>query len=91
MLLRSLARWLRYGSEGQGLGRGQVVDAAMVDGTALLTQMTLSLRAAMAAWTDDRARQPARRCRAASYDTYGCADHRYVAVGALESAVALPT
>jgi alpha-methylacyl-CoA racemase len=64
-------------------GRGQVVDAAMVDGTALLTQMTLSLRA-MAAWTDDRADNLLDGA-APFYDTYACADHRYVAVGALES------
>lgn len=64
-------------------GRGQVIDAAMVDGTALLTQMTLSLRG-MAAWTDGRADNLLDGA-APFYDTYACADHRYVAVGALES------
>jgi alpha-methylacyl-CoA racemase len=63
-------------------GRGQVVDAAMVDGTALLTQMTLALRG-MAAWTDDRASNLLDGA-APFYDTYCCADGRYVAVGALE-------
>jgi alpha-methylacyl-CoA racemase len=63
-------------------GHGQVVDAAMVDGTALLTQMTLALRG-MGAWTDDRASNLLDG-GAPFYDTYPCADGRYVAVGALE-------
>jgi alpha-methylacyl-CoA racemase len=63
-------------------GRGQVVDAAMVDGTAVLTQMMFALRG-MAAWTDDRASNLLDG-GAPFYDTYRCADERYVAVGALE-------
>jgi alpha-methylacyl-CoA racemase len=63
-------------------GRGQVIDAAMVDGTALLTQMTLALRG-VGAWTDDRAGNLLDG-GAPFYDTYPCADGRYVAVGALE-------
>lgn len=71
------ALWERASS-----GRGQVIDAAMVDGTALLTQMTLALRG-MAAWTDDRASNLLDGA-APFYRTYVCADGRYVAVGALE-------
>ena len=71
------ALWERASS-----GRGQVIDAAMVDGTALLTQFTLALRG-MAAWTDDRAGNLLDGA-APFYDTYVCADDRYVAVGALE-------
>ena len=63
-------------------GRGQVIDAAMVDGTALLTQMMHALRG-MAAWTDDRASNLLDG-GAPFYDTYRCADGRYIAVGALE-------
>jgi alpha-methylacyl-CoA racemase len=63
-------------------GRGQVVDAAMVDGTALLTQMTLALRG-MGVWRDERASNLLDG-GAPFYDTYQCADGRYLAVGALE-------
>ena len=63
-------------------GRGQVIDAAMVDGTALLTQMMYALRG-MDAWTDDRASNLLDG-GAPFYDTYQCADGGYVALGALE-------
>ncbi|UGQ12786.1 CoA transferase [Yinghuangia sp. ASG 101] len=63
-------------------GAGQVVDAAMVDGTALLSQMTLALRG-MGAWSDERSANLLDGA-APYYDTYICADGRYVAVGALE-------
>jgi len=71
------ALWERAGS-----GLGQVVDAAMVDGTALLTQMTLALRG-LNVWTDERASNLL-DSGAPFYDTYACADGKYVAVGALE-------
>ena len=64
-------------------GAGQVVDAAMVDGTALLSQMTLALRG-MGEWSDDRGSNLLDGA-APFYDTYECADGEYVAVGALES------
>ena len=63
-------------------GLGQVVDAAMVDGTVLISQMILALRS-MGAWTDDRASNILDG-GAPFYDTYVCADGGYVAVGALE-------
>jgi alpha-methylacyl-CoA racemase len=63
-------------------GRGQVVDAAMVDGASVLLQMTWALRA-MGIWTDRRASNLLDG-GAPFYDTYACADGRYVAVGALE-------
>src|SRR5690606_6502573 len=63
-------------------GRGQVVDAAMVDGTAMLSQMLLSLVGA-GEWSE--ARQSNLLDGAAPfYRTYACADDRYVAVGPLE-------
>ena len=63
-------------------GRGQVIDAAMVDGTALLTQFTLSLRAA-GLWSDERAVNLLDG-GAPFYATYACSDGGYVAVGSLE-------
>jgi alpha-methylacyl-CoA racemase len=68
--------------ERQRSGRGQVVDAAMVDGTSALLQMTWALRGA-GAWTDERAVNLLDG-GAPFYDTYTCADGRWVAIGALE-------
>jgi alpha-methylacyl-CoA racemase len=63
-------------------GRGQVVDAAMVDGTALLSQLPLSLLGS-GGW--DLAREANLLDGGAPfYRTYACADGRYVAVAALE-------
>lgn len=65
-------------------GRGQVVDAAMVDGVALLSAHLHGLRAA-GGW-------PGRRGEnlldggAPFYRTYTCADGRHIAVGSLEPA-----
>lgn len=63
-------------------GRGQVVDAAMVDGAALLTSFLYGLRAA-GIWSDDRGTNLLDG-GAPFYDTYETADGGYVAVGALE-------
>jgi alpha-methylacyl-CoA racemase len=68
--------------ERQRTGRGQVVDAAMVDGVALLSQLVLGLRAA-GQWSDRRAANLLDG-GAPFYDSYACADGRFVAVGALE-------
>ena len=63
-------------------GRGQVVDAAMVDGASLLMQMIWALRG-RGLWADGRETNLLDG-GAPYYDTYTCADGRYVAVGALE-------
>jgi alpha-methylacyl-CoA racemase len=63
-------------------GRGQVVDAAMVDGVGLLSQMLWSLRG-QGLWSDRRGTNLLDG-GAPFYDVYPCADGRYVAVGALE-------
>jgi alpha-methylacyl-CoA racemase len=63
-------------------GRGQVVDAAMVDGVALLTSFLYGLRAA-GLWSDERGANLLDG-GAPFYDTYETADGRYLAVGALE-------
>jgi alpha-methylacyl-CoA racemase len=63
-------------------GTGQVVDAAMVDGVSALAQMFWSLRAC-GHWSETRGANLL-DSGAPFYDTYACADGRYVAVGALE-------
>jgi alpha-methylacyl-CoA racemase len=63
-------------------GRGQVIDAAMVDGVSVLAQMTHAMRAD-GAWNDDR-QSNLLDGGAPFYDTYVCSDGRHVAVGALE-------
>jgi alpha-methylacyl-CoA racemase len=63
-------------------GAGQVVDAAMVDGVSVLAQMFWSLRAG-GLWSDQRGSNLL-DSGTPFYDTYACADGRYVAVGALE-------
>jgi alpha-methylacyl-CoA racemase len=63
-------------------GAGQVIDAAMVDGVSALAQMFWSLRAC-GLWSDQRGANLL-DSGTPFYDTYACADGRYVAVGALE-------
>src|SRR5215813_2227778 len=63
-------------------GLGQVVDAAMVDGSALLTSFVYGMRAS-GAWQDKRGSNLLDG-GAPFYDTYATADGQYVAVGALE-------
>jgi len=64
-------------------GRGQVVDAAMVDGASVLTTMFTALRS-MGVWAGGRG-QNFLDTGAPWYEVYTCADGRFVAVGALES------
>ena len=63
-------------------GKGSVIDCAMIDGAALLAAQTWSLLAA-GMWTDRRGANLLDG-GAAFYDSYECADGKYVAVGALE-------
>ena len=63
-------------------GQGQVVDAAMVDGASLLSQMFWGFLA-QKAWVDERGVNLLDGA-APFYDTYTCADGRHVAVGAIE-------
>ncbi len=68
--------------ERQTSGQGQVVDAAIVDGTSTLSQMIYGLMSG-GAWVD----QPASNLLDTGcpfYDTYECSDGGYVAVGPLE-------
>lgn len=63
-------------------GLGQVVDAAMVDGAALLTTMVQGMRAA-GEWSEARGTNLL-DSGAPFYDAYECADGRWIAVGAIE-------
>jgi alpha-methylacyl-CoA racemase len=63
-------------------GKGHVVDCAMVDGAALLSALTWSLKAA-GMWKDERGVNLLDTGRA-YYDVYQCADGGWLAVGALE-------
>ncbi|MFL6142877.1 MAG: CaiB/BaiF CoA transferase family protein [Labedaea sp.] len=68
--------------ERQTSGRGQVVDASMVDGAALLTTALHGLRN-IGLWNRGRGENMLDG-GAPFYDTYETADGRYVAVGAIE-------
>jgi alpha-methylacyl-CoA racemase len=63
-------------------GEGQVVDAAMVDGTALLMAPFFGARA-IGFWSDERGTNLL-DSGAPFYDVYRCADGEEVAVGAIE-------
>jgi alpha-methylacyl-CoA racemase len=63
-------------------GKGQVVDAAMVDGAASLATMLFTMLGD-GLWVDRR-QSNLLDGGAPFYDTYRCKDGRYVAVGALE-------
>jgi alpha-methylacyl-CoA racemase len=66
----------------ESTGHGQVVDAAMTDGSALLMTMIREMRAA-GSWTLDRGANLVDG-GAPFYGVYETADQRYVAVGAIE-------
>jgi alpha-methylacyl-CoA racemase len=64
-------------------GRGQVIDAAIVNGASLLGHVLWSMRAD-GRWSDERGGNVFDGS-APFYRTYECGDGRYVAVGALEA------
>lgn len=64
-------------------GQGQVVDVAMVDGTAQLMWMMQGFQQ-LGAWNAEEREANLLDGAAHFYDTYECADGRYVAVGAIE-------
>lgn len=68
--------------EARSSGRGQVVDAAMVDGASLLMQMIWAFHG-QGRWAEDR---EANLIDGGTpyYGTYACADGRHVAIGPLE-------
>jgi alpha-methylacyl-CoA racemase len=68
--------------EAQRSGRGQVVDAAMVDGAAALTAMFHGMRAA-GGWSEERGTNML-DSGAHFYDVYECADGTYISIGSIE-------
>ena len=68
--------------EARTSGQGQVVDAAMTDGAALLGAMMYGFRA-HGTWTDQRGANLLDG-GAHFYDTYACADGKFISIGAIE-------
>jgi alpha-methylacyl-CoA racemase len=68
--------------EARGSGRGQVVDAAMIDGAAVLTTMFSGLLAS-GAWREERGSNML-DTGAPWYDSYETHDGKFVAIGAIE-------
>jgi alpha-methylacyl-CoA racemase len=68
--------------EARGSGKGQVVDAAMTDGAALLGAMLYGLRA-FGSWSDGREANLLDG-GAPFYDSYACADGKFITIGSLE-------
>ncbi|MEJ7562057.1 MAG: CaiB/BaiF CoA-transferase family protein [Ilumatobacteraceae bacterium] len=64
-------------------GEGQVVDAAMVDGTALLMTMCWTLRE-VGMFDENRRGENMLDTGAHFYDVYRCADGEYVSIGSIE-------
>jgi len=63
-------------------GQGQVIDAAMTDGTALLSAFMYGFKA-KGQWSNQRGENMLDG-GAHFYDTYACADGKYLAIGAIE-------
>ena len=68
--------------EARKSGQGQVVDAAMTDGAALLGAMMYGFRA-HGTWSDQRGANLLDG-GAHFYDTYACADGKFISIGAIE-------
>jgi alpha-methylacyl-CoA racemase len=68
--------------ESRASGKGQVVDAAMVDGSAALMAMMYGMRAA-GLWADDRETNLIDG-GAHFYDTYETSDGKYISIGSIE-------
>jgi alpha-methylacyl-CoA racemase len=69
--------------EARDSGQGQVVDAAMTDGAALLSSVFYGMKAA-GKWSTQRG-DNLLDGGAHFYDTYACADGKFISVGAIES------
>ena len=68
--------------EAQRSGQGQVVDAAMVDGSAVLMMMMWAF-SAMGIWSEERGTNML-DTGAHYYDTYECKDGGFVSIGSIE-------
>jgi alpha-methylacyl-CoA racemase len=67
----------------QKTAQGQVIDCAMVDGSALLASMIWSF-VAQGVWSDQRGSNML-DSGAHFYDTYACADGRHISIGPIEA------
>ncbi|MDO8176798.1 MAG: CaiB/BaiF CoA-transferase family protein [Undibacterium sp.] len=68
--------------EAKNSGKGQVVDAAMVEGSALLGAMIYGFKA-FGSWSDQREANLLDG-GAYFYDTYACADGKFISIGPIE-------
>lgn len=68
--------------EAKSSGQGQVIDAAMTDGSALLSAFMYGYKA-KGQWSNQRG-ENLLDSGAHFYDSYACADGKYVAIGAIE-------
>lgn len=68
--------------EARTSGRGQVVDAAIIDGSALLSAMLYGMKAA-GQWAGSRG-ENLLDGGAHFYDTYACADGKFISIGAID-------
>ncbi len=68
--------------EARSSGKGQVIDAAMTDGAAVLSSMMWGFRSA-GIWTNE-AEDNMLDGAAHFYDTYECSDGKYVSIGSIE-------
>ena len=66
----------------QKTGEGQVVDAAMIDGSSMLMSMFYSFKA-MGFWSNDKESNLLDGA-AHFYDTYECSDKKHIAIGSIE-------
>lgn len=64
-------------------GAGQVIDCAMTDGAASLMSMMFGLRS-IGHWRDEHRQNNLLDGGAPYYDTYRCADDKWICIGALE-------
>ena len=69
--------------ESQRSGEGQVIDAAMVDGTSVLMSMFWAFKSA-GIFNEEAPGTNLLDTGAHFYDVYECADHKYVSVGSIE-------
>lgn len=69
-------------SEARRSGKGQVVDVAMTDGTALLSSMIYGLKAA-GVWNNQRG-ENLLDGGAHFYGAYACADGKFISIGSIE-------
>ncbi len=69
--------------EAKGSGQGQIVDTAMVDGTAILMTMFWSMKAA-GVFDEDHRGTNLLDTGAHFYDVYECSDSRYISIGSIE-------